>query len=107
MDLTGRRRSRPLFDMPDGKKHYQARKSSIDVLLSKSDFFPLASQCPSAGQFAKAFGCWHPVMHLIYPIKNAQASINAIRDSDGQRQKSDNLQRCLDGQHHSVGCTVI
>lgn len=55
------------------KKLYEARKSSIDVLLSKNNFFPLGFLYPSAGHFAKAYGCWQPVMYQMRAIKNAQA----------------------------------
>lgn len=61
------------FAIPNVKTLYEARKSSIDVLLSENNFFPLGFQYPSAGHFAKAYGCWQPVMYHTRAIKNAQA----------------------------------
>lgn len=54
-------------------KTFSKPESQALMFYYQRVIFPLAFQYPSAGHFAKAYGCWQPVMYQMHTIKNAQA----------------------------------
>lgn len=54
-------------------KNFPKPESQALMFYYQRVIFPLAFQYPSAGHFAKAYGCWQPVMYQMHAIKNIHA----------------------------------
>lgn len=72
MYLCERPDGRSPFAIPNEENFAKAESQAL-MFYYQRVIFPLALQHPSAGHFAKAYGCWQPVMYQMHTIKNAQA----------------------------------